>query len=169
MELKIYPDKVLRVSCRPLRDVTDADAARMREMVEFMYVAEGVGLAAPQVGWTARVVTMDSDGSRQDPRIFINPRIVVAEGEIEDNESCLSLPGVRVPLRRAAKIVVAAYTLAGERIEREIEGWPARIWQHEIDHLNGVLFIDRLDPLTRFSLRQQLKEIERPSEKAREG
>ena len=161
MELRTYPDRILRVKCQPVREITDADLARAREMLELMYCVKGVGLAGPQVGWRREVVTLDITGERQGERIFVNPRIIRTEGEEEAEEGCLSVPGVWAPVRRAAKVLVVAYTIQGERIEQEFEGLPARAWQHEIDHLNGLLFIDRLPPIMLLTLRQKLHELER--------
>ena len=160
MELRTYPDKALRTRCKPVREITDDDLARMRQMLEFMYESEGVGLAGPQVGWPSQVVTLDVGWQKEGNRIFVNPRILSSDGEVLEEEGCLSVPGVRAPVRRAEKIVVVAYTIHGDRIEREADGLLARAWQHEMDHLNGILFVDRLDPTTLLGLRQALKELE---------
>lgn len=164
MELKIYPDKVLRKRCKPLRDVGDAEAQRMRDMLEFMYEADGVGLAGPQVGWSARVIALDPEQDQSGPRIFINPRLLESEGNAVEPEGCLSLPGIQAPVSRSERVRVAAYTLSGDRIEEESEGLRARAWQHEIDHLNGVLFIDRLEPTALVQIRRRLKELEESRE-----
>jgi peptide deformylase len=160
LELKIYPDGVLKKRCKPLRRVDDEVLERAEQMLEFMYEAEGLGLAAPQVGWCDRIVTLDVDLQREDPRIFVNPLIVRREGEMAQEEGCLSLPGVRVKVPRASKVLVVAYTLAGERLEIEAEGVAASAWQHEMDHLNGLLIIDRLAPTTMMTIRDRLKELE---------
>jgi peptide deformylase len=165
MELKIYPDDVLRTKCKPLREVGDEQARRMRQMLELMYEAQGVGLAGPQVGWSVRVVTLDVEQDKTDPRIFINPRIIESEGEVLEEEGCLSLPGLSARVPRAERVSVCAFTLEGERYETEAEGLHARAWQHEIDHLNGVLFIDRLSPTDRLGLRHRLKELEKSGAK----
>ena len=160
MELRTYPDRVLRTRCEPVREITDDDLARMRQMLELMYQSEGVGLAGPQVGWPSQVVTLDVGWEKQGDRMFVNPRILSSEGEVLEEEGCLSVPGVRAPVRRAEKIVVVAYSIRGDRIEREADGLLARAWQHEVDHLNGILFVDRLDPTALFGLRRALKELE---------
>ena len=147
--------------CLPVREITDDDLARMQKMLELMYSLQGIGLAGPQAGWGSQVVTIDAVGERQGERIFINPRIISTEGEVEDEEGCLSIPGIRAQIRRAQRVVVAAYTVRGERTEQAVEGLAARAWQHEIDHLKGILFIDRLDPTTLMGLRQGLKELEK--------
>jgi peptide deformylase len=161
MELKIYPDEVLRKKCAPLREVGDEEAHRMRQMLDLMYEEEGVGLAGPQVGWSVRVLTLDVEQDGSDPRIFINPRLVESEGQVEEEEGCLSLPGLSAAVPRAERVRVVAFTLQGKRYEVQAEGLPARAWQHEIDHLNGILFIDRLSPTKRLGLRHRLKELEK--------
>jgi len=170
MRLKKYPEKILRVKCQPVHEITDSELARAREMLEFMYQSEGVGLAGPQVGWSCQIVTLDAEGAREGDRIYVNPRIVEREGESTEEEGCLSIPGLRAPVARAARLRVVAYTLDGKRVEQQVEGLLARVWQHEVDHLNGVLFIDRLDPTTLMTMRQKLKELERDAEEeCREG
>jgi len=168
MELRKYPEKILRTKSRPILEITDEDIVRAREMLDFMYQAKGVGLAGPQVGWSSQIVTLDVEGDGQGECTFVNPRIIHSEGEAEEEEGCLSVPGIRAPVRRAEKIVVAAYTLHGERVEHEVEGLLARVWQHEADHLNGILFIDRLDPTALMTIRHSLKELEL-EEKDRKG
>ena len=161
MELKYYPDRVLRKKCRPVEEVNDEVVERARRMLEFMYESEGLGLAAPQVGWSDRIVIVDVEGSKQGERIFLNPRLVRREGHMEQEEGCLSLPGVRLNVPRAEEMTVAAYTLAGERVELEVEGLGSAVWQHELDHLNGVLIIDKVPPTSLISIREQLKKLER--------
>ena len=166
MELKVYPDRVLRTKCLPLKEVTDADLAQARQMLELMYESDGIGLAAPQVGWDRRIVTLDVEREGKGERIFVNPLIRHTEDEVNEEEGCLSVPGIWAPVRRAAKIVLVAYTIHGERVEQELEGLLARVWQHELDHLNGVLFIDHLPPTTLMTFRQKLRELEAASGEA---
>lgn len=164
VELKLYPNPVLRVRCSAVREVNDEMYSRAHEMLEFMYDRDGLGLAAPQVGWRARVVALDVGGTKKGKRIFLNPRIVAREGELVHEEGCLSLPDVCVPLRRADKVKIAAYTLDGEAVELEADDVLARAWQHEIDHLNGVLIVDKLSPTEILEIRGKLKELEREFE-----
>jgi len=161
MELKHYPDRILRRKCRPVREVDDEVLRRAEEMLQFMYESDGVGLAGPQVAWPQQILTLDVTGERKGPRIFINPRIINREGYIEMEEGCLSLPGVRAKVPRAEKVAVVAYTILGERIEAEAEGLAAVAWQHELDHLNGILLIDRLAPTQLMAIREELKRLER--------
>ena len=161
MDLIIYPNKILRTRCSSLKQIDDQCRAKARQMLELMYAAEGVGLAGPQVGWTARIVTLDATGERVGERIFVNPRIIAREGETVEPEGCLSLPGIYADVPRAAKVVVVGYTLVGERVELEAEGLEGRAWQHEIDHLNGILFVDLLPPAVLMKLRRELKQLAR--------
>ena len=164
LKLRTYPDPILRAVCPALREVTDAELARARDMLELMYTLEGAGLAGPQVGWESRVLTVDVERSMEGERIFVNPRIISMEGEQTDEEGCLSLPGIRVPVTRARQMALVAYTIKGERVEFEVQDLTARAWQHEIDHLNGIMLIDHLDAVTLTSLRQELKRLERAAE-----
>ena len=169
MSIRTYPDQVLRVKSEPLREVNGADLARANCMLDLMYEANGVGLAGPQVGWNVRIVVMDVEQSHCGDRIFINPRILSTEGDVIEDEGCLSVPGVWAPVRRAQRVVVAAYNVRGERVEQTAEGLTARAWQHELDHLNGVLFFDRLEPMALMAVRHQLKSLERDAEHTDKG
>jgi len=159
MKLKTYPDPVLQKRAVPLRSITDADLDKLRKMRDLMYELGGIGLAGPQVGWSSRVVVMDTDGRGEGERIFINPKIIESDGMAEDQEGCLSLPGIRSTVVRAEKVVVVAYAEDGKRLEIDAEGLQARAWQHEIDHLNGVLFIDKLPAAAQMNIRHRLKEL----------
>jgi peptide deformylase len=159
-----YPDSVLKKRCRPVREVTGDLARRAEEMLEFMYESQGLGLAAPQVGWSERVVTLDVEGEREGRRIYLNPLIVEREGNLEHEEGCLSLPGVQLEVPRSEKVRVVAYTLDGERVEMEAEGLVACAWQHELDHLNGLLIIDRVQPTALMDVRDQLKKLAEEAE-----
>ncbi len=160
MELKRYPAQVLRKRCKPVREIDDEVAERAREMLDFMYASAGLGLAAAQIGWSRRVVTLDPALRHEGQRVFVNPIIIAREGHLEHEEGCLSLPGVQVNVPRAEKVALVAYTLGGERVEIEAEELAACAWQHELDHLNGVLIIDKIPPAGRLALRDQLRRLE---------
>lgn len=166
MELIRYPEKVLRKKCPPVREIDDQFLARAEQMLELMYDSEGLGLAGPQVDWARQVVTLDVEGDREGPRIFVNPRIADSDGYTETEEGCLSLPGVRVEVPRAERVTVVAYTATGKRVELELEGLAAIAWQHEIDHLNGTLIIDRLSQTRLMTVRDRLKRLEREAREA---
>ena len=161
MDLKIYPATVLRTRCKPAREIDAEFLRRADEMLEFMYRKQGIGLAGPQVGWTTRIVTLDVTGERKGNRVLVNPRIMSREDEIIEQEGCLSLPGIWVDVPRAARVRVAGYTLQGERVEMEAQGLLSRAWQHELDHLNGMLIIDRLPPASVLAIMKELRELER--------
>jgi len=169
VELKYYPDPVLRRRTRPVREVDGALVDRVHQMLELMYESEGIGLAAPQVGWSVQAVTLDVELAREGERVFLNPRIVDEEGTEEVEEGCLSLPHVQLTVPRAARVKIVAYTLAGERVEIEAEGLLARAWQHEIDHLNGLLITDKVQPAALMAVRGELKRLEQDAKAARRG
>ncbi len=168
MEFVTYPDPRLRKKCSPITEIDDETLDRAEEMLELMYAREGVGLAGPQVGWLERIVTLDTEGNRKGDRIFVNPKIVESEGSITDDEGCLSLPGIWVPVTRAEWVTVSAYTIRGKSVEIEAEGTAARAWQQEIDHLNGMLVIDRTTPTALMQVRDKLKKLERQYEEEHE-
>ncbi len=169
MHILYYPEPALQKKAKPIEDIISKEQdlrEKAERMLELMYEASGIGLAANQVGWLERLIVKDETGERTGDRIFINPQLIHQEGELLEEEGCLSIPGVFGKVVRAKKVVVAAYNLRGERVEMAVEDLPARVWQHEIDHLNGVLIIDRMTPASRFSASRRLKELE---EMHREG
>jgi peptide deformylase len=158
-----YPHPTLRHVSKPLKRVDAELRGWIAEMFELMYKFEGVGLAANQVDLPYRVFVANVEG---DPNatdaecVFINPVILRGSGQAEREEGCLSLPGVYAPVNRKEKVTVQAYNLAGEEVAGDFEGLFARIVQHEIDHLDGRLFIDRIEPLRLADLGGQLQEFE---------
>ncbi len=161
MDIRCYPDRVLRRTCSPIRRIDDDVVRRARRMLEQMYESEGVGLAGPQIGWTDQIITLDPELEGDGTRVFINPRIVERDGGMELEEGCLSLPGMKLTVPRSERVKVVAYTLSGERVEITAEGFAACVWQHELDHLHGLLIIDKVSPTALLSVRDQLKELER--------
>jgi len=158
-----YPHPTLRHTSKPLKRV-DAELKKIvAEMFELMYEHEGVGLAANQVDLPYRLFVANAEGDRdaKDAEcVFINPVLSGGHGQDEDEEGCLSIPGVRAPVTRNSKIKIQAYDLAGNEIMGELDGLLARIVQHETDHLDGTLFIDRLGPAQLASVRERLEEFE---------
>lgn len=142
--LKIHTgeDPVLRKKARHITKIGKKLRTLVKDMLETMYHANGVGLAAPQVGISERLVVIDVGSG---PIVLINPEITKKEGENRDVEGCLSLPGRSEYVTRAEQVNVAAYDLNGKKINLTSEGLLARALQHEIDHLNGILFIDHLN------------------------
>lgn len=134
-------------------------------MIEVMYEAEGVGLAAPQVGASIRLFVADPrEGDALDPVVFINPTLELEGDWISEEEGCLSIPDVRVHVRRPTVSTIRAFDLDGNPFELQSDTLAARVWQHETDHLDGVLIIDRMSPLDRLATRKALKELRSAAE-----
>jgi peptide deformylase len=140
----------------------------VEDMFESMYAAKGVGLAAPQVGVSRKITVMDISGGVKEKDVppserivLINPRIIAKEGKQVGEEGCLSIPGFREQVKRSKKVTVRAQTLEGEWFERTGEDLLARVMQHEIDHLNGVLFITHISPLKRELIKREIKKLVR--------
>ena len=162
LPLRIYGDPVLRAKAKPLLEVTDATKPFVLDMFDTMMAEDGVGLAAPQVGASQRLLVLAVPVKRH-KRIdmtLINPEIVRAEGWEVGEEGCLSVPGVYDEVKRASSIDVKALDESGRPVEFAADGFLARAIQHEIDHLNGVLFVDRLGMLQRRLHRGELKALE---------
>lgn len=134
--------------------------AIVARMFELMREDKGVGLAAPQVGVLKRLFVMNHTGEPGDDRVYINPELTDPEGSERDEEGCLSLPGIRAKILRDFKITVSAQGLDGKPFTETAEGYMARVWQHEHDHLNGTLLIDRMGPVARMQCRKKLKGLE---------
>ena len=156
-----YPDPRLRKVATAVAAVTPEIQKLVRDMAETMYAAPGVGLAATQVDVHKRVIVMDISEARDELRVFINPEILVAEGEAECEEGCLSVPGYYEKVTRAARVVVRALDADGKPFEVEAEGMLAVCIQHEIDHLVGKMFVDRISPLKRARLAARLRKKQR--------
>jgi len=159
-----YPHPTLRYKSKPLRRV-DSELKRMiHEMLDLMYANQGIGLAANQVDLPYRLLVMNikSDQTAKDEEhVFINPVILQRKGTMEEKEEgCLSLPDIYAPVKRPQKIVLNAYDLSGREITCEMEGLHARVAQHECDHLDGVLFIDRLSPANMLAVKEALEDME---------
>jgi peptide deformylase len=158
-----YPHPTLRHLSKPLKRV-DAELRKIiDEMWELMYQHEGVGLAGNQVDLPYRLFVTNPSGDRDAKeleQVFINPVLSSGRGQEESEEGCLSIPGVHALVVRSATIKVQAYDLAGNEITAEVDDLPARILQHEVDHLDGRLFIDRLGPTQQAAIQEQLEEFE---------
>ena len=162
--LVILPDPLLRVTSTPVDQIDGAVKAFIDDMFATMYDAPGVGLAAVQVGLTKRIVTMDAtrgDDEKQ-PLVLINPEIIWASDELSDyEEGCLSIPDYHEVVTRPARVGVRFLTLGDKIEEREMDGLAATVIQHEIDHLNGKLFIDHLSKLKRDRVLKKFQKIAR--------
>lgn len=155
-----YPHPVLRVQCARVAAFDERLAALAERMLEMMHAAKGVGLAAPQVNVPVQLFVMNHSGQPGDNKVFVNPEIRDQEQVAEAEEGCLSIPGVHVNVRRAKRCRIVAQDLAGQPIELEESELPARIWQHETDHLNGVLILDRMGPTDKIATRKALRQLE---------
>jgi len=165
LEILRYPDPRLREVCAPVEVVDGAVAELVERMFELMFEGRGVGLAAAQVGVSVRIfVASPIDG--QDRRVFINPRIVSASGTQEGEEGCLSFPDISCKLKRSQHVVIEALNLAGEPFTEEADDLVARIYQHEIDHLDGRLLVDRMGSMAKLANRRALKELRQQFEEA---
>ncbi len=151
LEIKKYPEEVLRRKAAPVKGMDDALQHLIDDMIETMYAAPGVGLAAPQVGVSKRLIVIDVSvrESKQPLIVLVNPQIVEADGFEEFEEGCLSVPEYTAVITRAERIKVKGLDRDGVSVEIEAAGLLARALQHEIDHLDGVLFIDRLSSIKR--------------------
>jgi peptide deformylase len=156
-----YPDPRLRKVAAAVAAVTPEIRKLVADMAETMYAAPGVGLAATQVDVHKRIIVMDVSEARDELRVFINPEILAAEGDAECEEGCLSVPGYYDKVTRAAKVTVRAQDGDGEPFELVAEGLLAVCIQHEIDHLSGKVFVDRLSPLKRARLAARLRKKQR--------
>src|SRR5512142_994471 len=149
-EIRIMGDPVLRQKAEPLAAVSEETRQLIRDMFETMYEADGVGLAAPQVGVSQRVIVIDPHEQDVKPFGLVNPVIVEFAKDLErGEEGCLSIPGLKDIVERPAAVVVEGLDVDGKALRIEAKGLLARVLQHEVDHLDGVLFLDRLSPLKR--------------------
>ena len=164
-----HPDPRLRARAETVVDFDESLGRLVADLLETMYATKGIGLSAPQVGDPRRLLVADASASGDDPQVYVNPEIVsrARPGLVE--ESCLSVPGVVGNVVRATQIVVRAQDVGGIAFERELEGMDAVCLQHELDHLEGTLFIDRLSLLRRLYMRASAAAPWRRSQKARAG
>jgi len=157
LEILEYPDPRLRTRAKPVEQVTDDLRQLAEDMLETMYAAPGIGLAATQVNVHRRMLVVDVSENRDEPRILVNPEIIERDGEQVVEEGCLSVPGIYDTVERAQHIRVRCLGLDGEPFELEAEGLLAVCIQHEIDHLDGKLFVDYLSDLKRQRIRKKLE------------
>ena len=161
-DLKIieYPDPRLRKVSTPVESFDTPLKALAERMFQLMREHRGVGLAAPQVGQNIRLFVMNHSGDPKDDRVYVNPDLTDAQGTEEAEEGCLSLPGVNARIVRDKKLRMRARDLEGNPIDQVESGYLARIWQHEFDHLNGTLIIDRMGPVAKMAAKKTLRELD---------
>jgi len=155
LNVRLYGDPVLRKAAEPVAAVTPEIKKIIEDMVDSMWHQVGIGLAAPQVGISLRIVVMD-DGKGV-ARVLINPAITDQRGSVREEEGCLSLPGIFGEVERSKWVRVSSLDGDGLPISFEAQGLQAKVIQHEIDHLDGVLFIDRLPPVTRDRIKKRIQ------------
>jgi peptide deformylase len=161
-DLKIifWPDPRLKKVSKPVAAIDEKLKALTARMFELMRASKGVGLAAPQVGLNLRLFIMNPTGQPQDDAVYVNPILSDPEGEEEGEEGCLSLPDIHIQVLRSKAMRIEAQDLAGQTISQIASGYLARIWQHEVDHLNGTLLTDRMGPVAKLANRRILKDLE---------
>lgn len=157
LEIKKYPDPILRQRCQEIEKINDEILKLVEEMKKKMIEKNGVGLAANQIGVSKRIIIVQTESG---PQVFINPKILNKSKETEIlEEGCLSLSGLFLKIKRAKEVLIEAQDTDGKPLQIEAEDLTARIFQHEIDHLDGILFIDRLGFFQKLKIRKNLKEL----------
>jgi peptide deformylase len=169
LDILHFPDPRLRNVAQPVAQVDDTIRKLVDDMFETMYAAPGIGLAATQVNVDKRVIVIDVSEEKDQPLCLINPEILARDGVEEMEEGCLSVPGVFELVERADHIRIQALDRDGERIEMEVSDLLAVCIQHEIDHLDGKLFVDYLSPLKRARIRKKLEKEQRQSQTGTQG
>ena len=157
MEILEFPDPRLRTVAQPVARFDTELRQLVGNMVETMYDAQGIGLAASQVDVHLRLLVLDVSETRDAPRVYVNPEVIAREGSEVFEEGCLSVPGIYAEVTRAEKVTVSAQDVEGKRFEEELAGLHAICLQHEIDHLDGKLFVDYLSPLKRRMVAKKLE------------
>lgn len=163
MQIVKYPHPTLRYKSKPLRRIDAELRSMVARMFDLMYEHKGIGLAANQVDLPYRLIVVNVTGdpaAKEEERVFINPVLLRQKGSAEDREGCLSLPDIYAPVVRPQKIVLSAYNLQGQEQTWELDGLGARVVQHECDHLDGILFIDRLSYSNLLAIKKELEALE---------
>ena len=161
LEILIFPDSRLRIKAKPIDAVDDDIRQLAADMLEIMYAAPGIGLAATQVNIAKRLIVIDVSEEKTQPLVFINPKLRDIEGEEITEEGCLSVPGFYETIKRGARVTVEALDRDGQKFELTAEGLLAVCIQHEVDHLDGKLFVDYLSELKRSRIRKKLEKLQR--------
>lgn len=164
-----FPDERLRKKAKPVESVDAKTRQLVDDMLETMYAAPGIGLAATQVNIQKRILVLDISEEKNDPLALINPEILSKEGQEESDEGCLSVPGVFEKVKRAEKIRIKALDRDGNSFEIDADGLLAVCIQHEMDHLEGKLFVDYLSPLKRQLARKKVKKEQRTRDSGAES
>lgn len=161
-----YPDPVLLKPAEPITEITDEVRQIAQEMIATMHDAQGVGLAGPQVGYSKQIIVVCPESEPGKEKVLLNPRILKKKGKQLGEEGCLSFPGIYGSVCRSNYVQVEAMLLTGEKVIIECEEFPARVLQHEIDHLYGIVFVNKVQLAEQVSLRNTLKTLEEEFAKA---
>ena len=165
LNVLIDPEEHLKVVCDPVVEVNNNTRKIIDNMFDTMYQEEGIGLAAPQVDILQRIITIDIEGDKQNQLVLINPEILESEGKTGIEEGCLSIPGFRAWVPRKEKVTIRELDRDGKEFTLKADGLLAICIQHEIDHLNGILFVDYLSPLKRQRIKEKLIKLKKQREK----
>jgi len=165
LDIKKYPEKILKQKTSPIENIDDTTNRIIEDMLATMYNARGIGLAANQVGISKRLCVIDTGAEREKGSIIvlINPLIIEQEGFMEGTEGCLSIPGCATSIKRSEKVYVSGINRDGKQIHIEATGLLARVLQHEIDHLDGLLLFDRMSPIKREYFKRRYKKLQKES------
>jgi peptide deformylase len=165
LEILEFPDPRLRTVAKPVTAYTPELQQLVQDMTETMYAESGIGLAATQVNVHQQILVLDVSDSRKQLKVYVNPEILHSSGEQNCEEGCLSVPGVYAEVKRAENIRVRAFDAAGKVFEEDLSGLHAICLQHEMDHLQGKLFVDYLSPLKRQMVRKKLEKQKKQTDK----
>ncbi len=160
LNLVFYPEPKLKAIAKDVQQFDDWLVAVVERMKDLMVEHKGVGLAAPQVGLLLRIFVSSASGKREEAIAFINPTLTDEHGSEEGEEGCLSLPDIRIKVPRFKSLRIEALDTQGKPFSQPLEDFPARIAQHENDHLDGILLLDRMSPMSRLANRKKIKELE---------
>ncbi len=159
LKIILWPHPSLLKISQPVTTFDPSLKALAARMIDLMHDARGVGLAAPQVGQNLRLFVMSHTGKPEDDRVYVNPVLSDLSGDEQAEEGCLSLPGINVNIFRPHSVQMSAQTLDGQPIQELATGYIARIWQHEYDHLNGTLLMDRMGPADKLATKRILRDL----------
>ena len=165
MQLVIYPDSKLKAVAKEVQQFDDWLVAVVERMKDLMAQHKGVGLAAPQVGLSLRIFVASASGKREEARVYINPVLTDEHGSEEGEEGCLSLPDIRIKVLRFKNLRIEALDERGKPISESLADFAARVVQHENDHLDGILLLDRMSPMAKLANRKKIKELEENAQK----
>ncbi|HUO10872.1 MAG TPA: peptide deformylase [Phycisphaerae bacterium] len=160
LQLVLYPHSTLKKIARDVQHFDDWLRAVVERMKDLMVEHKGVGLAAPQVGLSLRLFVASPTAKREDAKAYINPVLTDEEGNEEGEEGCLSLPDIRIKVPRFTSLRIEALDVDGQPFAENLTDYPARIMQHENDHLDGILLLDRMSPVARLANRRKIKDLE---------